>query len=149
MKLKIKKTSTDSPPPPGIGTILHVAGHYISFQQSPMRHGCEICTVKTPTGTLSVNTTVINEGGWSSPNNCSLILQWTSSVNSLSAPDRLLLHKSFQISSLPIFIDFLPALESLKPTTSGAVDSHDFFIVPKGCNVCRADDCNTRWRKSS
>ena len=59
---KDKKPSTDSPPPPGIGTILYVGGHYILFQQSPMRHGCEICTVKTPTGTVSVNTTVINEG---------------------------------------------------------------------------------------
>ena len=78
-----------------------------------------------------------------------MILQWTSSVNSLSAPNRLLLHKSLQISSLPIFVDFLPALESLKPTTSGAVDKHDFFIVPKGCNVCRPDDGNTRWRLSS
>ena len=54
------------------------------------------------------------------------------------------------IISLPIHVDFLPALESLTPSSSGAGDEHDYFLVPKGCNVCSGydADCEYRWRKS-
>ena len=122
-------------------------GYYkISFRPSSVEHnhGCCECTVDMSTGTLHVNTEkdIIQHSG--GPNNCSLIFQWISKTKILSAPDQLLLQKP--ISSLPIYIDFLPALESLKPTSPGAGDEHDFFIVPKRCNVCYDDDY--RWRKS-
>ena len=94
-----------------------------------------------PTGTLSVNTCV------SVGRDCSMILQWTSKAKNLSAPDKLLFSEPQQITSLPIYVDFLPALESLKPKASGAGDGyeHDYFIVPKTCNTCGLRD---GWRKS-
>ena len=33
--------------------------------------------------------------------------------------------------SLPIYVDFQPARESLKPTSSCVGKEHDYFIVPK------------------
>ena len=81
------------------------------------------------------------------PNNCSLIFQWTSKTKSLSVPDKLLLQKPEPISSLPIYVDFLPALESRKPISLGAEDEHDFFIVPEMCNV-DGPLFRDRWRKS-
>ena len=125
----------------------------ISFRPSSIEHkdGCGECTVIMSTGTLHVNirwsVMQVNDG----PNRCSLIFLWKSKANSLSAFDGQLLQKSQPLSSLPIFVDFLPALESLKPTPSGAGDEFDFFIVPKLCNVCGVDDGNDyvyRWRKS-
>ena len=116
------------------------------------RHGCGECTVDMPTGTLHVKTdiNIKHDLFVHDPCQCSLILQWTSKAKTLSAPDKLLLQKPQPISSLPIYVDFLPALESLKPTSPGPGDEHDFFIVPKSCNVCYDhygyNKC--RWRKS-
>ena len=118
------------------------------------KHGCGECTVDMSTGTLRVNTEIPVEQITSGPNKCSLIFQWTSKAKSLSAPDKLLLQEPQLLSSLPIYVDFLPALESLKPTQSGARDEHDYFIVPKRCNVCKNHDYDDyagygfRWRKS-
>ena len=83
------------------------------------KHGCGECTVDMPTGTLHVNTKITIHRGSLRPDSCSLIFQWTSKTKSLSAPDDLLLQKPRPISSLPIYVDFLPALESLKPTSPG------------------------------
>ena len=66
-----------------------------------------------PTGTLYVNTEIDIYQRINGPNNCSLIFQWISKTKTLSAPDDLLLQKPQPISSLPIYVDFLPALESM------------------------------------
>ena len=114
------------------------------------KHGCGECTVDMPSGTLLVNTTIVIEQDSRGPNKCQLVFQWTSKAKSLSAPDELLLQEPQPVSQLPIFVDFLPALESLTPSSSGAGEEHGFFIVPKRCNVCDifADDDDNRWRKS-
>ena len=102
------------------------------------KHGCGECTVDMPTGTLRVNTVTGIDQNSDGPNNCSLIFQWTSKAKSLSAPDKLLLQEPQPVSSLPIFVDFLPALESLTSSSSGArkelyyiVPKHYFFIVDR------------------
>ena len=128
----------------------------ISFQPSSVKHkgGCGECTVDMPTGTLHVNTEISVKQITSDSSNCSLIFQWISKAKSLSAPAILLFQEPNLLSSLPIYVDFLPALEFLKPTLSVARDEHDYFIVPKRCNVCEMfdyDDYNEygyRWRKS-
>ena len=128
----------------------HDGDYTISFRPSSVEHkfGCDMCTVDMPTGTLHVNTEINIEQHSNGPNNCSLIFQWISKAKSLSAYDDMLLQKSQKITSLPIYVDFLPALESLKPTSSGAGNESDYFIVPKTCNVCGYDYTYRKWRKS-
>ena len=128
----------------------------IALRPSSVEHkdGCSECTVDMPTGTLHVNTEINVEQDSFGPNTCSLIFQWISKAKSLSAPDKLLLQEPQLLSSLPIDVDFLPAMELLKPTPSGVRDEHDYFIVPKRCNVCGGVDYDdygeygNRWRKS-
>ena len=128
------------------------SGNYkISFRPSSVEHshGCDKCTVDMPTGTLHVNTEKKIDQNSYGPNACSLIFQWISKTKTLLAPDKWLLQKPQPISSLPIYVDFLPALESLKPTSPGAGDEHDYFIVTKTCNVCHVEyNDHYRWRKS-
>ena len=133
---------------------VHTEEMSYSFHQSSLntKYGCDKCAVDMPTGILSVNTdkaVVFGEWPGYGPNKCSLILKWTSKTNSLLAPDKLLQQKQ-PIISMPIYIDFLPAMESLKPTSPGTGYTHDNFIVPKNCNVCEYDDDDDdyRWRKS-
>ena len=116
----------------------------ISFAAASIEreNGCEICTVKMPTGTLSVNTEKTIAKDFSGPDNCSLIFLWESKAESLLAPEKWLLEEPEPIFSLPIYVDFLPALDSLKPAQSGSGDEHDYFIVPKECNTCIYDDDN-------
>ena len=102
-----------------------------------------------PTGTLHVNTEVNIIKHGDGPNQCSLAFQWTSKARSLSALDEQLLQKIQPISSLPIYVDFLPALESRKPTPSGNGDQHVYFIVPKHCNVCYEEGEDRNWRESA
>ena len=126
-------------------------GRYkISFRPASVEHnhGCGECTVDMPTGTLHVNTEIKIDQNSSGPNACSLIFQWTSKTKTLSVSDKLLLQEPQPISSLPIYIDFLPALESLKPTSPGPGDEHDYFTVPKSCNICYDEESFRRWRKS-
>ena len=135
------------------------------------RHGCDRCTIDTPTGVLSVNTSLPI-----SQRMCgSLILLWTSKAKSLEAPEFITsgIQSRKQINSLTVHIDFLPVIESikpakteggsmhkylklsqsegrsihesLKPTPSEGESMHDYFIVPKHCNVSRMCD---GWRKS-
>ena len=136
-----------------------VGNYTISLRPSSKVHlyGCGECTVDMPTGTLHVNTEIkIDQNSNNCPNVCSVIFQWTSKTKTLLAPDQLLLRKPQPISSLPIYVDFLPALESLKPNSPGPPgpgDEHDFFIVPKSCNVCSTATAGfrnfmCRWRKS-
>ena len=124
----------------------------ILLRPSSVEHegGCDKCTVDMPTGTLHVNTEIIVKQATLGPNKCSLIFQWISKAKRLSAPDKLLLQEPQLLSSLPIYVDFLPVLESLKPTPSGVGGQHDYFIVPKSCNVSGGDcvDYKYRWRKS-
>ena len=128
----------------------------ISLRPSSVEHkgGCGECTVDMPTGTLHVNTEITVKQSTPFPNKCSLIFQWISKAKSLSAPDKLLLQEPQLLSSLPIYVDFLPAMDLLKPTPSGVRDEHDYFIVPKRCNVCGGVDYDdygeygNRWRKS-
>ena len=127
-------------------TEIYIGGHEISFQSTStqLELGCDYCTVDMPTGTLSINTNKRLIEFWSDPNKCSLIFLWASKTNNLLAPDELLFKKPKPMLSLPIYADFLPALESRKPNASGDGDEHDFFIVPKSCNVCTG----VGWRKS-
>ena len=102
--------------------------------------------VSMPSGTLRVNTEKTTDQYMDGPNNCSLIFKWTSKAKSMAAPGDLLFEKPQTINSLSIYVDFLPALECLKPASPGAGRKHGYFVVPKRCNVC--DDQNFRWRKS-
>ena len=127
---------------------LSIYGYDISFRQKSVKYGCQACSVDMlPTGTLSVATDACINPYSDGPNRCTLMFQWSSKMKSVSAPDRRLLKKPKPLSDITIYVDFLPALESVKPSqslSSAGVD-HDYFIVPKGCNVC---GYKYRWRKS-
>ena len=75
-----------------------------------------------------------------------MILLWTSKAKSLSAPDECLPQEPQQITRLPIYVVFLPALGSLKPKASGDGSEHVYFIVSKRCNY--SYKCENDWRKS-
>ena len=123
---------------------------------------CDKCVVEMPTGTLRVNHTgTLNElrlssltvnhsvcVGKSKEENCSLAFMWTSKANTLPVYDSSLQAEARQVTSLPIHVDFLPALEVLKAKPDEAV--HDFFLVPKRCNVCgQYGENGDKWRKSN
>ena len=78
--------------------------------------GCDMCVVKTPTGSLRVNPSkqVVREIDNKGPEKCSLILHWTSKANSVLGFDPILLGQLQSISSLSIYVDFLPTLELFK-----------------------------------
>ena len=122
-----------------------ICQHEISFRRRPTKHGCDDCTVDMPTGFLSVNTSIFIDGEDVGPANCSLIFFWTSKAYNLAAPDMYLLREPQNMSTLPIYVDFLPALEFRKPTLSGKEQEHDCYIVPKNCNTCEIPNV---WRKS-
>ena len=105
---------------------------------------CEKCVVEMPTGILRVNHSV-SVGRRRGHANCSLAFMWTSKANTLSVYDELLQKKARQVTSLPVHVDFLPALEVLKAEPDEAV--HDFFFVPKNCNSCGYGV--DKWRKSN
>ena len=107
--------------------------------------GCDNCRIEMPTGTSTVNTSITLEGGYYNPvsSNCSLIFSWTSKANLLTTPDQKCLHERHHIAKLPIYVDFLPALDALKQTYDGGYD-HDYFVVSKHC-----DKYHAGWRKSS
>ena len=111
--------------------------------------GCDMCTVDMPTGTLQVNTEAYVETFYKFPrsNYCSLILRWNSKAMSLSAPNEPL--QQFRlVSSLPIHVDFLPAIENMKPSQKGVGNEHAFFVVPKDCKACVLGHLYGTWRKS-
>ena len=109
---------------------------------------CDKCVVEMPTGILRVNHSV--SVGKHKDVNCSLAFMWTSKANTLPVYDSSLQEEARQVTSLPIHVDFLPALEVLKDKPDEAV--HDYFLVPKHCNVCDDDGDRFRqynWRKSN
>ena len=123
---------------------------------------CDKCVVEMPTGTLRVNHTgTLNElrlislivkhsvcVGKSKDANCSLAFMWSSKANTIPVYSRSLQEKARQVTPLSVHVDFLPALEVHKAKPDEAV--HDFFLVPKRCNVCDDDSENDdKWRKSN
>ena len=93
---------------------------------------CDKCVVEMPTGILRVNHSV--SVGKFKDADCSLTFIWTSKANTLPVYDHSLQEKAEQVTSLPIHVDFRPALEIHKAKPDKA--THDFFLVPKHCNVC-------------
>lgn len=83
-----------------------------SFQYKEGKRGCEKCNIDKPTGSMRVSTSVkidkLQEDG---PANCSLILHWISKAKSLYTS----LPKRRRMSSVTVYIDFLPAIEVLRP----------------------------------
>ena len=107
---------------------------------------CDKCVVEMPTGILRVNHS--EYVGRYSAAKCSLAFMWTSKANTLPVYDSLLQERARQVTSLPVHVDFLPALEVLKAEPDEAV--HDFFLVPKYCNGCRyVFRVRNNWRKSN
>ena len=138
-----------------LATNIHTKGnfyHQIKLQHSDKMHeqGCDNCRIESSTGTLTVNTSISLEGGFFNPgpSNSSLIFSWTSKANLLTAPDQQCPHERHHIAKLPIYVDFIPALEALKQTSDGGYD-HDYFVVSKHCNKYHADKRKRGWRKSS
>ena len=70
---------------------------------------------------------------------------WTSKANTLLLCKHLLQEETRQVTTLPIHVDFLPALEVVKAKPDE--HTHDFFLVPKRCMVSGYD--NDNWRKSN
>ena len=129
---------------------------------------CDKCSVTTSSGTLGV--AILPNNQWF-PNfeDCSLLFQWTSQAKSIFAPHKLFLQPPQQLSSLLVYVDFLPALEYCTETPSDEETSdnenlseeidleHVYFIVPKQCNVCvfanrtkmkNYESAGQGWRKS-
>ena len=113
-----------------------------------LKNGCRLCTVNMPTGTLKVNTESLIDKDFTGLARCSLVFLWTSKAQSLSTRDDWLLQEPKIITSLPIEVDFLPALESLRPDQADSDNQHDFFVLPKHCNVCETSVKDCKWRKS-
>ena len=101
---------------------------------------CDECVVEMPTGILRVNDSIsvgrITES--------SLAFSWMSKGDTLSAYDRMLQEGAEKITSLPIHVDFLPAIEEPQTKLDDAY-RHNVLLVPKRCNVCNRYDY---WRKS-
>ena len=104
---------------------------------------CDTCVVEMPTGILRVYHPV-SVGKYTSAH-CSLAFMWTSKANTSPVNDHLLQEKAWQVTSLPVHVDFLPALEVLKAKPDEP--THDYFLVPKHCNVC--GHFFNKWRKSN
>ena len=104
------------------------------------------------------------------------MFRWSSKANTISAYDRMLQEESSEVNRLAIHVDFLPAIEIHQSgthtagswirnvigfipglsvlTSDTAARKHDFFLVPKSCNVCAFEVCNILygtepWRKSN
>ena len=106
------------------------------------------CCVVRDTGELQLNSVIpikpFGQNG-QTPAKCSLILQWKSKAGSLKAPNALYT-QSREIQVLPIFIDFVPALES--PDTHKGDNGYEYeiFVIPKSCNFCKI--ISTIWKRS-
>ena len=118
---------------------------YKTAEECDSDYRCDKCVVEMPTGILGVNHSV-SVGKHDKDANCSLAFRWTSTANTLSVCGKLLGEEAEHITSLSIHVDFLPALEILKDESVEDAREHDFFLVPKHCNGCRA---NEQWRKSN
>ena len=102
--------------------------------------GCRKCFVDKPTGTLSVNTSETIEFNYvispkqNKRNKCSLVLLWNSKTRSTFP-------LTYGQRALPVYIDFVPALES-ELSQEGVQQ----IMVSKSCSIDR-DHLN--WRRST
>ena len=138
--------------------VYHRSYSYKLAPECESDYRCDKGVVEMPTGILRVNHSV-SVGKYSRNVNCSLAFMWTSKANTLPVYDKLLQDKAThgitlvpmlheeprQVTSFPVHVDFLPAFEVLKAKPDEAV--HDFFLVPKRCNVCEIN--YDKWRKSN
>ena len=116
--------------------------------------GCEQCSVVMPTGVLRVNIgKVIDRYRRSTtpPEHCSLVFLWESKSRSIRAPESMFLQECSTITSLPVYVGFIPAIELSENSCTNnikllAVDTK--LVVPKRCCLCR-DKTPVIWRKSS
>ena len=123
---------------------------FVSTSSSQNLSGCDRCTVTMPTGHLQIATSITNHTDHTKPSDsdpssaaCSLVFMWISYANSLFAPDEETLQNIHLCNQLPIFVDFLPAIEQF--TISDDWDLQHFgFLVPKHCSPCQRT-----WRKSA
>ena len=92
--------------------------------ESESDYRCDKCVVEMPTGILRVNHSV-SVGRHA---NCSLAFMWTSKANTLPVYDRWLQAEARQVTSLPVHVDFLPALEVTKDKPDEA--THGIALVP-------------------
>ena len=122
---------------------------FVSTSSSQNSSGCDRCTVTMPTGRLQIATSITNHTDHaktsdSDPSSaaCSLVFMWISYANSLFAPDEETLQNIHLCNQLPIFVDFLPAIE--QSTINDWDLQHFGFLVPKHCSPC-----HSTWRKSA
>ena len=123
---------------------------FVSTSSSQNLSGCDRCTVTMPTGRLQIATSITNHTDHtktsdSDPSSaaCSLVFMWISYANSLFAPGEETLQNIHLCNQLPIFVDFLPAIEQY--TINDDWDLQHFgFLVPKHCSPC-----HSTWRKSA
>ena len=102
------------------------------YQETSTNTTCRRCTVWRQTGCLHIATTDEARYLAKNPLDCSFILVWNSSANSLTAAHSQTLRRSEPIQFLHIFVDFLPALEIKGSQRAIKAD----FVVPKGCGFC-------------
>lgn len=120
----------------------------VSFHPTSLQHisGCRLCTVQMATGTLSVNTSIKIEKCSGSPANCSLILLWTSKSFRLRVPISFGLETTYACDSIPVYVDFIPAVKYTQTDLFETDIENDTFIVSKPCSRrCHIEG----WRKSS
>ena len=107
--------------------------------------GCLKCTVELPTGILRVNTSAHSSRYGHSPELCSVSFMWTSKTKRLPVPVGMALTERKLVTNLPVYIDFIPALEALKRHLP-RIREHDKLLVSKRCGLrCGRGG----WRKSS
>ena len=105
--------------------------------------GCENCTVKMSSGTLSIyHSTIIYKHSADQKENPSMVFIWKSKIEGLTLKASRLFKSSEQSIQIPILVDFLPALE-----LPMRVSEYKHLCVPKQCIMC--DDQLSGWRKSS
>ena len=115
---------------------------YQYLEKSGGTRTCRRCTVYRQTGCLHIATTI--EAGYLSkdPNDCSFLLVWKSTANSLIASHSKTLRRSEPVQLLHIFVDFLPAFD----LRGNKMNLNANFAIPKGCQLC---DRYMTWRASN
>ena len=105
---------------------------------------CDTCTVHKDTGFLQIAASSEADMMSRKRNKCSFILRWTSIALKLSASNLKNLGNK-HISSVHIFVDFLPAFELAGEDLHVEHDNNDALLVAKKCSSCK--DC-CKWRIS-
>ena len=107
--------------------------------------GCHKCSVSTDSGDLKIATWILMGSSDGAVDNGSLALNWESKSMNLSAPVGYTLHLNKNLKRFPIYIDFLPAIETLQRSRRGRKGEQKCFIVSKRCPVF---DITSSWRIS-